>query len=182
MKWMIGIVALATLCLTTLGLATPCLAAPCLATPDDAIASAQDSERDKRIAQIKKLEKQAEKFLDQGRRTAAFDALARAAVLRDMLKKQGPKKDGLKKGAPKKSKKARKSEVGRASDALAKALKTNDMAGIRNAAVRLQQAAVTAEAKHKSALANERRERKRLEARLTNIEQQVAQLKKALDR
>ena len=141
-----------------------------------AVAGAQDASREDRLDQIKKLEARAERLLDAGQRAEAFDALARAAVLRDLLKKSPkaePKpKRGAKTDAP--ATKRRPTEVQRASAALAKAVDAGNMEGVKRAARRLQRAAAAAEKRH-------REERKRLEARLNSIERQIAALKKLLD-
>jgi len=159
MKWLIGIMVL-----SVVGIAG---------------VQAQDGDRAKRMAEIRKLEQRAEKLLDAGRRAEAFDALARAAVLRDNLKKSGkaeqkPKSDAK---ARAKGKKRGQSDFRKASDALSKAYKADDMAGLRRAAMHFQTVALKAEKRHRE----ERAERARLVRRLEQLEAQIAALKKLMD-
>lgn len=146
MKWIVGLVALA------------------------AIVGAQDAEREKRIAEIRQLEATAEKFLDQGKRAEAFDALARAAVLREALKNGAPEAD---KPAP--------SAIEQASAAFEKAVQSGDIAIIRKAAAVFRLAALEIERRQREQLDAERGKRQRLEKRLGELEGQVAALKKLLE-
>jgi len=147
------------------------------------VSDAQDGEREKRLAEIKKLEQRAEKLLDQGRRTEAFDALARAALLRDNLKSPQRGRKKPKSDKPKAKGKAGKrgpSDLQKASAALSKALESGNMQGVNSAAKRFQAVALQAEKRHRAQMAAARKDRNRLEARLKAIEDSVAELRKAL--
>jgi len=147
---------------------------------------AQDGDRAQRLKEIKQLEARAERLLEAGRRPEAFDALARAAVLRDALKKSGkpaPKAKAKAKTEPKPAR-TRSSDFQKASAALTKALNGQDMRALHIAAMRFQAVAMAAEKRQRQQreqLTAERRKRMRLEQRLTELEQQLMALKKLMD-
>ena len=131
---------------------------------------AQDA--DKRLEQAKKLEAQAEKLLDQGKRAEAFDALARAAALREKVRAQG-RTDAK----PKKKKKAGKSLKVRKADPvevahteLDLALQAGNMEAARKASLKLRRARA-AQAERIAAL----------EKQLRAMEKQLAEIRRMLD-
>ncbi|MHC4940171.1 MAG: hypothetical protein ACYTHK_14580 [Planctomycetota bacterium] len=133
-------------------------------------AVAQDAE--KLIKQAKRLEARAEKLLDQGKRAEAFDALAKAAELRDKARAQGTAKP-----KPKEKKKAGKSVKVRKADPaeiahteLDMALKAGNLEAARMASGKLREARA-AQAKRIAAL----------EAQLKGMEKQLDEIRRMLN-
>jgi len=141
---------------------------------------------DKRLEQAEKLEKQAARLLDDGKRKEAFDALAKAAELRRQAEggattdgpKPGvqaapkaaadqPEADQPKKAAPKAGK--RTDEVETAHAALDEALRAGDMKAAQAASARLREAR-TRQAKRVAAL----------EKRLRAMEKQLAEIRELI--
>lgn len=127
-------------------------------------AVAQDA--NKMLEQAKKLEAKAEKLLDQGKRTEAFDTLARAAELREKAKSSAPAS-----AKPKRKVKKRKADPTEiAHTELDLALKAGNVAMARKASDKLRKAR-TAQARRISAL----------EKQLRGMERQLAEIRRMLD-
>jgi len=134
------------------------------------------------IAQAKKLEATAEKLLDQGKRVEAFDALAKAALLRDKARdrarvkaatsKKQPKKATQKKTTPKPKKPATVDQVHTRLD---RALAKGDIKAAQAASKSLRRAHSGARKRQNSRLAA-------LEKQLGMLEQQLNELRMLLER
>ena len=102
--------------------------------------------QDKRLEQAEKLEKKAEKLLDQGKRKEAFEALAKAVELRRQAKEQPAAKPG-RKPAPKPEQKPKPTPnppkadpVDVAHGDLDAALRKGNLEGAKKASARLHEA------------------------------------------
>ncbi|MHC4848800.1 MAG: hypothetical protein ACYTEG_10135 [Planctomycetota bacterium] len=127
-------------------------------------AVAQDAT--KLLKQAQKLEAKAEKLLDAGKRTEAFDTLARAAELRSKAKSSAPAK-----GKPKSQVKKRKASPAEiAHTELDRALEAGNVQMAKKASDKLRKARA-AQAKRISAL----------EKQLRGMEKQLAEIRRMLD-
>ena len=131
-------------------------------------AVAQDGQRDKQIAQAKKLEARAEKLLDQGKRAEAFEALAKAAEIRERARARKPQSKP--KSKPKSKLKRRRADpVEIAHVELDLALKAGNVKAAMAASDRLRRA----RARQAAQIAA-------LEKQLRALEQQMAEIRKLL--
>ncbi|MHC4953305.1 MAG: hypothetical protein ACYTGZ_05395 [Planctomycetota bacterium] len=158
------------------------------------VAVAQDSDKNKARAEIKRLEARAEKLLADGKRVQAFDALARAAEIREKLEGSKAKKAKGKTKAeakPKQNPKPKPKMTDRpkragntqaAYAALARAIGAGNKEAAMKAAANLRNTQKRKEARLNQLLAAARDRNSELAARLTRLEKQVAELKALMDR
>ena len=132
-------------------------------------AVAQDGRDEKQLTQARKLEERAVKLLDQGKREQAFDALAKAAEIREKLRTRASTKAKPKKKLPKGVKVRPVDPAGIALTELELALKKGNVKAAQKASVRLRMA-MTAQAKRVAAL----------ERQLSSLEKQMAEIRRLL--